>query len=126
MTDRFDNLSMDQLREALSESRAETKAIEDALVARLEAACPVRVGEIYKVRVDPDQSYSWLRRLSGRTVQVCFISAHRCGIGTDAPVELRVSVRPKLIGKKDTPTSDGFGRKHHWLDPSRLEPIIHR
>ena|SRR6202035_879964 len=121
MADRFDNLSIDQLREALSDARAETKMLERILVARLEAACPVQVDGVYRVKVEGDSR--WQPKLSGRTVQVCLIMAQRCGIGDDAPVELRVSVRAKLVGKKATPTNDGFGRKYHWINPARLEAI---
>ncbi|MFZ1006850.1 MAG: hypothetical protein WAN65_08445 [Candidatus Sulfotelmatobacter sp.] len=121
MSDRFDNLSLDQLREALSEARAEETAVERALAARLEAACPVQIDGIYRVKLETDTI--WQRKLAGRVVLVGYVKAQRCGIGNDAPVELRVSVRPKLVGKKNTPTADGFGRKHHWIDPDRLEPL---
>lgn len=120
MTSRFDNLSLDQLREARIEAIAEIKAIELELCRRLETACTVEIGGVYRVKGAAD---IWQPKLAGRTVKVEWIKAQRCGIGTDDPIELRVSVRPKLIGKKDTPTDDGFGRKHHWIDPARLEPL---
>ncbi len=132
MADRFDNLSIDQLHGALEEARAETVAIERALAARLEAACPVEIDGIYRVKALPRETSDSVARvarylltygakLEGRIVQVCYIKAQRCGIDDDAPVQLRVSVRVKLASKKDTPTADGFGRKHHWIDPTRLE-----
>lgn len=121
---RFDNQSLDQMREALEAARAEIVAIEKALAARLEAACPVQVDGIYRVKPPPDVDATWFRYgLTGRIVQVTRISAHRCGIGDDEPVELRVSVRTKLVGKRATPTGDGFGRKYYWIDPARLEPV---
>jgi hypothetical protein len=121
MANRFDNLSVDQLREALSDARKETTMLERELAARLEAACPVEVAGVYRVVASTDH---WQPKLSGRIVKVYWIKAQRCGIGDDAPIELRVSVRPKLLGKKDTPTDDGFGRKHHWIDPARLAPLL--
>jgi hypothetical protein len=134
VADRFDNLSVDQLQQALADARAEEKAIEAALAGRLEAACPVQVDGIYRVKAFPplvSDSVSQVARylltygakLEGRIVQVCYIKAQRCGIGDDPPVQLRVSVRVKLASKRDTPTADGFGRKTHWIDPERLEPL---
>jgi hypothetical protein len=134
VADRFDNLSVDQLQATLAETRAEERAIEKALCARLEAACPVNVDGVYRVKPLPSDvgnSISQVARylltygakLEGRIVQVCYIKAQRCGIGDDAPVQLRVSVRLKLASKRDTPTDDGFGRKYHWIDPERLEPV---
>jgi hypothetical protein len=119
MTNRFDNLSVEQLRQALSDARAEAAALEDELSARLEATCPVKVDGIYRVIIEADR---WQLKLAGRIVKVAWIKAQRCGIGDNAPVELRVSVRPKLAGKHP-PTADGFGRKHHWIDPARLAPL---
>jgi hypothetical protein len=134
VADRFDNLSLDQLRADLSAARAEVVAIEAVLGTRLEAACPVVVGGIYRVKPLPDDVGDSVARIAGyllrsnsrlvgRIVLVCYIKAQRCGIGDDAPVELRVSVRAKLASKRDTPTADGFGRKYHWIDPERLEPV---
>jgi hypothetical protein len=134
MADRFDNLSVDQLQQALADARAEEKAIEAALAGRLEAACPVQVDGIYRVKAFPrlvSDSVSQVARylltygarLEGRVVKVSHIKAQRCGIGDDAPVQLRVLVRPKLASKRDTATVDGFGRKTHWIDPARLESI---
>jgi hypothetical protein len=134
MADRFDNLSVDQLQQALADARAEEKAVEAALAARLEAACPVVVDGIYRVKALPRETSDSVARvarylltygagLEGRTVKVDWIKAQRCGIGDYAPVALRVSVRVKLASKRDTPTADGFGRKYHWIDPERLEPL---
>jgi hypothetical protein len=123
MADRFDNLSVDQLQAELEAARLETVAIEKALAARLEAACPVAVDGVYRVKID-DSVYGWLQKLGGRIVKVTFIKAQRAGWRRpDDGLMCLVSVRPKLAGKKATPTADGFGRKHHWIDPARLEPI---
>jgi hypothetical protein len=134
MADRFDNLSLDQLRQADLDARQEADAVERALCARLEAACPVQVDVVYMVKPLPrdvgDSVGAVARylldygaRLEGRQVKVTHIRAQRRGWQRDNPVKLLVSVRPKLVGKKDTPTADGFGRKTHWIDPERLEPI---
>jgi hypothetical protein len=134
VADRFDNLSVDQLRQADLDARLEADAVEKALCARLEAACPVQVDVVYRVKPLPRDGgdsigavaaylLDYGGRLEGRQVKVTHIRAQRRGWSRDNPVKLLVSVRPKLVGQKHTPTADGFGRKHHWIDPERLEPV---
>lgn len=44
MAGRFDNLSIEQLRSADADARAEAAAVEAALAERLQAFCPVIIG----------------------------------------------------------------------------------
>src|ERR1700689_1635439 len=114
LANRFDNLSTAQLRELDNETREEAKAIEAALIARLEAACSVEVDGVYKVKVGLIAPGIWTK-LSGRIVKVASSQAwrvYRPDEGGDI-VKAMASVRPKLVGSRNTPTSDGFGRKHH-------------
>lgn len=55
---RFDNLSTDQLFARDREARDEARAVRAALMERLRAECPVRVGKVYRIKAMPGGQYA--------------------------------------------------------------------
>jgi hypothetical protein len=118
MTTRFDNLSDDDVRSLIDQTAAVLAVLDEELRTRLLAACPVKVGEAYKIGPHPDYPHI-PGQFQGRTLLVS-------SLVVTAPKAYR-SPKSALVvlahGRLNMPRSragDGYSLRHQVVTASRL------
>jgi hypothetical protein len=119
LTNRFDNISTDDLLARELETRAELRELQDAVRARLiaEAKERIEIGKVYRVvRLSDDR---WQPRLEGRLILVEGINAGIMDALHHGPY--RTWAWGRLNGKSDA--GDGWTIKRQNVGVERLEPV---